>query len=237
MDTIHFPPRLLASAGLAGVLVQLLISRTREVPTMPFLTLYGLGEIAVVSLLHHLLGAHVSVVSAAVQMNVVFLTVLVSLTVVRRMFFHPLCCFPGPRMAAASGWYAAYLSSEGRLGHELRALHNELGDIVRMGPNEVSCIDVNALGPLYSKSLSHNSRGPFYEISGLIGETSLVTERGSKKHAVLKRIWDPAFKPAAIREYEPIIEKHVAVLAEVLEGKADKEVNVVEFVSHMGFDM
>jgi len=237
MDTINYHSRLLISAALAGVLVQLITNRIREVQTVPFLSFYAIGLAVAVALIHRQLDSSLAVASTVLQINAVFLAALISLTIVRRVFFHPLCSFPGKKLAAVSGLYQAYLNSEGRLGHELRALHRVHGDIVRIAPNEVSCIAVDALSPLFGKGLPHTTRGPFYDISRMIGATNLLTERDSKKHAVLKRIWDPAMKPAVIRSYDPVVEKHVAALVEALQRGAGGDVETVRLATNMTFDM
>lgn len=55
------------------------------------------------------------------------------------VFYHPLTCIPGPKIAAFTAWYKTY--QEVYLGRSwidvLRELHETYGKIVRVGPNEV----------------------------------------------------------------------------------------------------
>lgn len=49
--------------------------------------------------------------------------------VVYRLFFHPLAKFPGPKLAAASGWYEFYhdIWHRGHFIWHIRDLHDQYG--------------------------------------------------------------------------------------------------------------
>jgi hypothetical protein len=49
--------------------------------------------------------------------------------------FHPLAKYPGPLLAKASKWWAAYLSGTGDQHRSLKRLHDRYGDVVRIGGN------------------------------------------------------------------------------------------------------
>jgi len=61
------------------------------------------------------------------------------LRVIYNVYFHPLSRFPGPRGAACTGWWLAYMElGRGVSLSTLRAqLHGKYGDIVRIAPNEL----------------------------------------------------------------------------------------------------
>jgi hypothetical protein len=77
--------------------------------------------------------------------------------------FHPLAAYPGPVLPRLSKWYAACVSQRGDVHHWIRDLHEEFGDIVRVGPNELSIRDADAVPAL----LDYNGlpKGPCKHIS------------------------------------------------------------------------
>lgn len=55
-------------------------------------------------------------------------------------FFHPLAKHPGPWLARVSDAWKAGAVKRGTYTDELAELHRKHGDIVRIGPNEVSTL-------------------------------------------------------------------------------------------------
>lgn len=47
--------------------------------------------------------------------------------------FHPLARYPGPILPRLSKWYSAYVCKTGHLHLWYQQLHNQYGDIVRVG--------------------------------------------------------------------------------------------------------
>ena len=68
-------------------------------------------------------GAYLAMCSAA-------FIVYVSTTAVYRLFFSPLAAFPGPKMAAASGWYEFYFDvvKRGQYIYEIEKMHHKYGN-------------------------------------------------------------------------------------------------------------
>ena len=54
-------------------------------------------------------------------------TVYTAITLVYRLFLHPLSSFPGPRLAAVSDFWKAYFQCTKSFTHELMKLHEVYG--------------------------------------------------------------------------------------------------------------
>ncbi|KAK4641738.1 hypothetical protein QC761_503460 [Podospora bellae-mahoneyi] len=72
-----------------------------------------------------------------------------------RIWFHLLAGFPGPKLAAATGWYQTYyeVMTYGKLSFKLAELHTRYGPIVQFSPWELSIRDPG----FYQNSHVHGS--------------------------------------------------------------------------------
>jgi cytochrome P450 len=90
---------------------------------------------------------------------IVFSALYVVVVVVYRLYFHPLAGVPGPKFAAATGWYEAYYELlhrglGGQYTFHIGELHVKYGPIVRISPREVHIDDPDFYSTIYT-----NKRG------------------------------------------------------------------------------
>ncbi|KAJ5155403.1 hypothetical protein N7492_008206 [Penicillium capsulatum] len=90
--------------------------------------------------------------------SAVFVTCAILTQVVYRLFFHPLCKYPGPRLGAITHWYATYFVAKGRFHTKTRELHLRYGPVVRYGPNSLSFDSPRAQQDIYG--LRSNTKKP-----------------------------------------------------------------------------
>ncbi|KAH7009661.1 benzoate 4-monooxygenase cytochrome P450 [Ilyonectria destructans] len=141
---------------------------------------------------------------------------LYSSLLVYRGAFHRLNRFPGPFWARISNFYVTSLSvKKFQLYEEVQQLHEKYGDIVRLGPSELSISDPKAF-PLIHSNTSPCTKGPWYNI--LYPVLSLHMMRDNKAHGVRRKTWDKAFSTKALRDYEPRVAKYTNLLLEKLEA-------------------
>lgn len=77
------------------------------------------------------------------------------------IYFHPLSSFPGPIFAKASSLWFVVHSFRGDLHEEILALHEEHGEIVRVGPNELAVINPESWKEIYGhRSGPENGKDP-----------------------------------------------------------------------------
>ncbi|KAF5333829.1 hypothetical protein D9757_015489 [Collybiopsis confluens] len=84
--------------------------------------------------------------SSILNTYLTFFTVLpLSIALYRLSPFHPLAKIPGPWIAKVSKFWLVYIRLTGRHHLVYKELHDKYGQFVRIGPNEISVIEVNAV--------------------------------------------------------------------------------------------
>ncbi|KAJ2971560.1 hypothetical protein NUW58_g9382 [Xylaria curta] len=130
--------------------------------------------------------------------------------VVYLLFFHPLAKFPGPKLAAISDlWWVLRLSS-GRLPFITEELHKKHGDVVRIGPNELSFASAQAFQEIHghiSKGKARFLKTEFYENDD--PTPRITSARDPELHSRQRKALSHAFSAQALRHQEDIIQKYV----------------------------
>ena len=73
----------------------------------------------------------------------------------RSLYLHlssPLSKVPGPFIARFSRWWLAYHGWRGDFHRLLTSLHEQYGEVVRIGPNEVNTLSPDAVKKIYGKT-------------------------------------------------------------------------------------
>jgi cytochrome P450 len=65
---------------------------------------------------------------------------------------------------------------------------------------------------------------------------SLVGQLDPVEHSKRRKIWDRAFTPAAVKSYEPLLQKRVAQLMQELSNRSNQPVDLAEWTSFMSMD-
>jgi hypothetical protein len=176
-----------ATAVAIAVAAQLYISPIPEVSTIKVLLTYFSVNTA---LLLYFLTSTSQIAYSLLRLtflNFIFLSTAITLTLIRRLYFSPLSSFPGPKLAALSNFYKANAYRTGRGAKVLLKLHEKYNsDIVRVGPNELSIRNVDAVEKIYKGKYP---RGSFYEVGAINGAYNLNTQRNYDVHTPWRRIW------------------------------------------------
>lgn len=163
------------------LLTQQVTSRIFEVPTQPFLLLYILTNALT-------LRATPTTASRLLYLNFIFITLLTTLTYIRRLFFHPLSRFPGSKIAAVTCLHSAYKNRNGQGLGEIAALHEKHGDFIRTAPDELHVNNLECIMEVYPKKAG-SLRGPFYKTTAIAGDISLHACRDNVLHTKWRRVW------------------------------------------------
>ncbi|PWN45019.1 cytochrome P450 [Ceraceosorus guamensis] len=139
---------------------------------------------------------------------------------VYRVYFHRLSQFPGPTSLALSKWSSMSFDLAGSRPVYMQQLHRQYGDVVRIGPRELSINIVGAISAIYATGLQ---KGPWYECLAITRKEarSLHTLKTMKAHNERRRQWDGAFRSSALKGYELNVQRNVEKAIDALLDKAD----------------
>ncbi|KAJ5382506.1 Cytochrome P450 [Penicillium concentricum] len=154
-----------------------------------------------------------------------------------RWQFHRLRRFPGPLGSRLSTAYIMWKSGTSSNAFEMVAdYHEQYGDFVRVGPAELSIKHPDAIAAIHS-SKSSCIKSPWYDI--LQPHRSVFGARDRGEHQRRRRVWDHAFRPAALKEYEPSMRACVNQLVEKVSKNAalGTPVNMTEWFGCLMFDI
>ncbi|PIL25991.1 cytochrome P450 [Ganoderma sinense ZZ0214-1] len=165
-----------------------------------------------------------------------YLSVLVMSVVLYRLSpVHPLASYPGPSWCRISKLWMATIVFRGRQTRWLTALHDKYGDIVRVGPNELSVRDASLIVPCMGPS--GIPKGPNY-IGSLLSATNIpmVGIQDVDEHMRRRRPWARGLSTSASKAYQPLIAKRARQLVNRLEGQS-REVNLEQWFDRLSYDI
>jgi tryprostatin B 6-hydroxylase len=151
-----------------------------------------------------------------------------------RAFFNPLNKFPGPWMARISKFYMSYLLRNMDAYYTLTELHAKYGQYVRLGPNDLSIVDPDAIPLAYGPNATV-TKSEWYDAGA--PHHSMHTVRDKAVHDRRRRYWAPAFSDKALRDYEGIMQDFNAKLLKRIDEFQGGPVNVTKWFNLYSFDV
>ncbi|OJK01623.1 hypothetical protein ASPACDRAFT_26755 [Aspergillus aculeatus ATCC 16872] len=134
---------------------------------------------------------------ASLIMSSFFLSLFSSM-IIYRIFFHRIRQFPGPFLAGVSKLWHSYQCLGGQNHLLLDKLHQEYGDFVRTGPNEITVFHPQALAILDGPR-SQTRKSDWYDL--LLPYEGVTTIRERALHDQRRRIWNKAFAAPELAHY------------------------------------
>lgn len=156
------------------------------------------------------------------------------------LYLHPLRKFPGPKLWAASATPSALSVLGGKAHEKILSLHNQYGDVVRVGPNALSFTHPEAwrevCGHLKQGQLE-NGKDPNY-VSEEYDKSLISASR--ERHGPMRRTMAHGFSARAMAEQQPMINAYLDTLMTALrecgeDGK--KPLNLTEWYEWTTFDI
>ncbi|KAI9069564.1 cytochrome P450 [Trametes sanguinea] len=185
------------------------------------------------ALFSYLLAAHISLAKAIpAAFGTYWTALLLSVVAYRLSPWHPLARYPGPAYLKVSKLPLTWVASRGRQHKFIKALHEQYGDAVRTGPNEVSIRNPDAI-----PSVSTLPKGPRWINAKMAysDQNSLIAEADPHEHARRRKPWNRAFNSAALKGYEEIIARRLHALADGLAAQKG-EVDLGKWIGYFSYD-
>ncbi|KAE8153054.1 cytochrome P450 [Aspergillus avenaceus] len=139
---------------------------------------------------------------------------------IRIIYFHPLRHIPGPKLWIAFPIVRNYKIIKGELDIEIRRYHGIYGEVVRLGPNDVSFITAQAWKDIYG----HANRLPKATLG--FSKTPDILRSDDADHARFRKALSHGFSARGMQAMEPSIVSYVDTLIERLKGFAEAQVPV-----------
>ncbi|KLO12993.1 high nitrogen upregulated cytochrome P450 monooxygenase 2 [Schizopora paradoxa] len=160
---------------------------------------------------------------------------LLAITILYRISpFHPLSKFPGPALARVSKFWALRNAASGKQHITFKSLHDTYGPVVRVGPNELSIVNVEAIPSIFGDGMG---KGHLWEARRFSTEPLAISSiREPQKHAQRRAVWNKAFSSTALKEYDPLLIHRVQQLVECLEDNANVEIDLTYWFNCYTFD-
>ncbi|KAH7412661.1 cytochrome P450 [Cadophora sp. MPI-SDFR-AT-0126] len=117
--------------------------------------------------------------------------------------------YPGPFLASLTDWWRFWIVYKRRPEVEHIRLHEKHGDVVRLGPNNLSFSDPKALKSIYGLNKGF-VKSEFYPVQQSIAGghrlPSLFSTTSEPFHAQLRRSVNSAFSMSTLIQYEPFVD-------------------------------
>ncbi|TFK27312.1 high nitrogen upregulated cytochrome P450 monooxygenase 2 [Coprinopsis marcescibilis] len=171
-----------------------------------------------------------------------YATLLLSVVLYRISPFHPLADRPGPFICKITKFWGAYIAFKGDTHRYYQQLHQRYGPIVRVGPNELSIVEKDAIAPVLGNQ--GMPRGPIWDGRrfGLLENQnwdSLIDCRNQEEHNKLRKPWNQAFSGGPIKDYQPILEERGQQLVNFLNDACvdgHGTLDIAKWISCFAFD-
>ncbi|XRM43853.1 hypothetical protein ABZX51_007006 [Aspergillus tubingensis] len=168
-----------------------------------------------------------------IQTIVLLYVLYLVISVIRTIFFHPLGRLPGPKLWIAFPFFQHIVAVRGQLDHELRWFHQQYGEVVRYGPDEVSFTTASAWQAIYGPGIELPK--PIYAVYSKSG----ILNANLEDHARIRKAMASAFSPKGIQAQEPILMHYIDQLMKQLRkvARSGQATNITKWYNLATFDL
>ncbi|KAI7761083.1 hypothetical protein LZL87_011488 [Fusarium oxysporum] len=162
---------------------------------------------------------------------------LVLVYIVYYRYLHPLAKYPGPPLASVTNLWKTYHLWNLHLPHTLVRLHEQYGDVVRVGPNDLSFRNPDAVNTIYKAGRQLQKTG-FYD-GFTTFNPNLFGTQDEEIHAIRRRQMAHAFSLKSIKEMEHFVDSHILKLRNNLDHFCDsnQDFDLKDMIAFYIFDV
>ncbi|KAK5113234.1 hypothetical protein LTR62_003570 [Meristemomyces frigidus] len=144
---------------------------------------------------------------------------------------------PGPKLYALTKWRLAMDDFRGSRTRTIHKLHQQYGEVVRTGPNEVHFSSLDALQKIYGAG-SGFERTDFYRMFDVYGRQNLFTFHSSKQHGDRKKLLANVYSKTSVSKgaIASMVEDRVNEYMSLLAGNTDKPVDMFKTLHYFSID-
>ncbi|KAF7308195.1 Peroxisomal hydratase-dehydrogenase-epimerase [Mycena chlorophos] len=181
-----------------------------------------------------------NLVNVLTATTVLLATLFTSIGIYRAGPWHPLANIPGPFWARVSKYWSLGVLLTGEKHVMMKRLHEQYGDVVRVGPNEVSIAHVDGIRNVFGTS--GFQKGPFYDTwsDPTLPTKALLNLRGDA-HANRRRIWNRGMNTEGLKGFEHVLAKRLVILLSQFDkiaksGPGNNKLDLAAWFSYLTFD-
>lgn len=231
-------PSFILAGGIGGVATHLLYFHRGEHHLYPqrYLQVLFILSLTVAGIFRYIAKVTTSdAIYLSARLTTVYIAGIYLSVVIYRLLFNPLNKYPGPLLARLTAFDHVFRVAKNKdMFLKLYSAHQKLGNFVRIGPNDLSVANADAVRVAFSAQTTC-SKAPWYSIE--LPAYSMHSTRSRVEHDKRRRIWSPAFSDKALRGYEQRVLKYNKSLLERLASFSGQAVNASRWFNLWSFDV
>ncbi|KAK9424154.1 putative Cytochrome P450 [Seiridium unicorne] len=157
---------------------------------------------------------------------------------VKNRFNNGLHKYPGPFLASITDWWRFWDVYKQRPEVTHQKLHAKYGDVVRLGPNNLSFADPKALKSIYGLNKGF-VKSDFYIVQqSVVGGhrlASLFSTTDNDFHSQFRRCVNSAFSMSALVQYEPFVDNTTKLFLDQTEKMFANNIDGCDFTRWLQF--
>lgn len=155
-----------------------------------------------------------------------------------RIFWHPLAKYPGPLLAKLTGFYMVWHAVCGRNTFVRHSLHQKYGQVVRVGPDELSFSDLSSIKDIYGQSSQLCLKASvFYRGFTITGTESVFSSLDRHVHSRMRRLLAPGFSQNGVLQFQDDINRHINQFLSRIQESRSQSVEFHDLTHHLFVDI